>query len=116
KYLPLYLNAPLLAGAMVASLVNRSSKDEAIAKARGDRGILIASGLIAGAAILGVGRSLLASFAATKRFMDSLDFSTSLGGEAAEPLLNWLGLAAFLGLCALVYWDCLRAKPEKREG
>jgi putative OPT family oligopeptide transporter len=115
-YLPMDLNAPLLAGALVASLVNRSSKEEAVSKARGDRGILIASGLIAGAAILGVGKSLLASFDSTKRFMDSLDLSASLGGAAAEPTINWLGLAAFLGLCALVYWDCLRAKPERREG
>jgi putative OPT family oligopeptide transporter len=115
-YLPMDLNAPLLAGALVASLVGRSSKDEKISKARGDRGILIASGLIAGAAILGVGRSLLASFSSTKRLMDALDLTSALGGEAAGPMLNWFGLAAFLILCALVYWDCMRAKPESHEG
>ncbi len=115
-YLPMDLNTPILAGAIVAHLVGSSSKEEAIAKARSDRGILIASGLIAGAAILGVGKSLLASFGFTKRLLDALDLTPALGGSAAEPILNWLGLLAFAALCALVYWDCLRGKPEKIEG
>jgi len=112
-YLPMDLNAPILVGALVATLVQKSSKDEALSKARSDRGILIASGLIAGAAILGVGKSLLASFAPTKRFLDGLDLTPRLGGAEAEPLLNWLGLSAFLVLSLLVYLDCRRGKPAK---
>jgi len=114
-YLPMDLNAPILVGAIVASLVNKSSKDEAVSKARGNRGILIASGLIAGAAILGVGKSLLASFSTTKQFLDRLDLTPSLGGAAAEPTLNWLGLIGFVVLGVLVYADCRRAKPETLE-
>jgi putative OPT family oligopeptide transporter len=114
-YLPMDLNAPILVGAIVASLVNKSSKDEAVSKARGNRGILIASGLIAGAAILGVGKSLLASFSTTKQFLDRLDLTPGLGGAAAEPTLNWLGLIAFIVLGILVYADCRRAKPETLE-
>jgi putative OPT family oligopeptide transporter len=115
-YLPMDLNTPILAGAIVAHFVGKSSKDEAMSKARSDRGILVASGLIAGAAILGVGKSLLASFATTNRFLEFLNLAPWLGGESAEPMLNWFGLAAFAALCALVYWDCLRAKPEGQGG
>lgn len=113
-YLPMDLNTPILAGAIVATLVGKSTKDEAGSKARSDRGILVASGLIAGAAILGVGKSLLASFETTQRFLDALDLTRFLGGAAAEPMLNWLGLIAFLVLSALVYFACLKAKPEGR--
>ena len=111
-YLPMDLNTPILAGAIVATLVGKSTKDEAGSKARSDRGILVASGLIAGAAILGVGKSLLASFETTQGFLDALDLTRFLGGASAEPMLNWLGLIAFLVLSALVYFACLKAKPE----
>jgi putative OPT family oligopeptide transporter len=111
-YLPMDLNAPLLLGAIVATMVAKSTKNEAESKARSDRGILIASGLIAGAAILGVGKSLLASFETTNRFLNALDLTRFLGG--AESALNWLGLIAFLVMGALVYFVCLKAKPEVR--
>jgi putative OPT family oligopeptide transporter len=115
-YLPMELNTPILLGAIVADRVKKSTRDEAVAKARGDRGILIASGLIAGAAILGVVKSLLLSFPVTQRFVEGLDRTQSLGGAAAEPWLNTWGLVAFLVLCMLVYLDCLRGKPERAEG
>ena len=83
-YLPMELNTPILAGAVVASLVGRSTTDEKEGKARADRGILIASGLIAGAAILGVGKSLLASFGSTKRLLDGMDLTSGMGASA-EP-------------------------------
>ncbi|MHC4696955.1 MAG: OPT family oligopeptide transporter [Planctomycetota bacterium] len=53
-YLPMEINTPILVGAFVAMLVKKSSKDEALAKARSNKGILIASGLIAGGAIMEV--------------------------------------------------------------
>ena len=54
-YLPIDLNTPLLVGAIVAWLVKRSARgDAALEKARGDRGTLVASGLIAGGALAGV--------------------------------------------------------------
>jgi hypothetical protein len=44
-YIPLSLNTPILVGAIVAHLVQRSAKkDEALANARRERGTLIASG------------------------------------------------------------------------
>jgi putative OPT family oligopeptide transporter len=115
-YLPMELNAPILAGAIVSWFVDRSSKKPGVKKARNDQGILVASGLIAGAAILGVCRNLLISFDATKQFVDNFDLSAKLGtGENADILSNWIGLAAFVGLCIFVYLNCLIARPPKDE-
>ena len=44
----------MLVGGLVSWFVNHSSKDEAVNKARNDRGTLISSGLIAGGALFGV--------------------------------------------------------------
>ncbi len=53
-YIPLELNAPILAGALVAWVVKRGAKSEKAASRRHDRGVLIASGFIAGGALMGV--------------------------------------------------------------
>jgi putative OPT family oligopeptide transporter len=47
-FIPMYLNAPLVVGGLIAWFVSSRSKDEALNKARFDRGTLIASGFIAG--------------------------------------------------------------------
>jgi putative OPT family oligopeptide transporter len=47
-YLPIELNTPILAGAIVAWLVKRKSGNPTLERARGNRGTLIASGFIAG--------------------------------------------------------------------
>ena len=52
-YLPMELNSPLVLGAAVAWLLRRSSKDEAVASARHEEGTLVASGFIAGGALVG---------------------------------------------------------------
>ncbi|MBD5182207.1 MAG: oligopeptide transporter, OPT family [Bacteroidales bacterium] len=53
-FLPLHLNTPMLVGGLINWFVGHSSKDEAVCKARTDRGTLISSGLIAGGALFGV--------------------------------------------------------------
>jgi putative OPT family oligopeptide transporter len=110
-YLPMELNTPILAGAIVAHFIAKSSSDAAVSKSRTDKGILIASGLIAGAAILGVVKSLLLSVDGSKRLVEGLDLSHWMGGEGSS-LFNTLGLVAFVVLCVLVYLDCRRAKTE----
>lgn len=116
-YLPLKINVPILVGAIVAKLVERGSKDEKVVKARTDKGILVASGLIAGAAILEVVVALVDSRDWGKRFLETINLSQRAIAGGADPaahaqLTNWLGLVAFLLLCLFVYWDCRRAKPE----
>ena len=61
-YLPMEINTSILLGAIVAKLVERGARDERVLKARTDKGILVASGLIAGAAILEVVISLIGNF------------------------------------------------------
>ncbi len=107
-YLPIQLNSPILLGAIVAWLVQRSTKNPSLSKARNDKGILIASGLIAGGALAGV-----------------LDGFTKMGTEYihwepmafhfSESAQNWAGLVVFLLLAAFLYWDARRAKADVSE-
>jgi putative OPT family oligopeptide transporter len=123
-YLPMELNTPILVGAIVAHLVARSSRDEKLAKARSDKGILVASGLIAGGAICGVLISVLT--AVNDEYFKTMDPPSDLMNWLQIPpqlvalgwdrdgvagLTNWLGLFMFLGLAVLAYLDCRRARP-----
>lgn len=58
-FIPIQLNLPLLVGGAVNWFVTTRSKDEELNKARGEKGTLIASGFIAGGALMGVVSALL---------------------------------------------------------
>lgn len=58
-FIPMELNVPLLIGGAISWYVTSRSKDEAVNKARGEKGNLIASGFIAGGALMGVLSALL---------------------------------------------------------
>jgi putative OPT family oligopeptide transporter len=112
-YLPIQLNTPLLFGGLIAHFVSKSTKNESLAKARGERGTLIASGFIAGGAIMGVVSALII-FIGQKFFGDSwtlaqgigtLHWTESAGGEI-------LGFGMFALLCVYLYWDSLRVKDK----
>lgn len=53
-FIPLELNLPLLVGGAVNWYVTTRSKDEAVNAERGEKGTLLASGFIAGGALMGV--------------------------------------------------------------
>ena len=53
-FIPLDLNLPLLVGGAINWYVTSRSKDGAVNRARGERGTLLASGFIAGGALMGV--------------------------------------------------------------
>jgi hypothetical protein len=132
-YLPIYINLPILVGAFVATLVRKSAKDERLSKARVNKGILVASGLIAGGAImevlvsftgalderwLGVKTMVGTEEQLVGKIMPFLDISGRLLDAGVNPeslarIENWLGLILFLLLCVFVYLDCLRAKKEE---
>jgi putative OPT family oligopeptide transporter len=123
-YLPMYINVPILIGAFVAALVKKSTRDEKLSKARTNKGILIASGLIAGGAIMEV----LVNFTGAlddllwgTRVMPFIDLGGRMLDSGVNPQAlvrteNWLGLVLFLLLCIFVYVDCRRAKPELAVG
>jgi putative OPT family oligopeptide transporter len=106
-YLPIELNTPLFLGGILAHLVNRPKPgtSEADAKARENRGVLIASGLMAGGAIMGV----VASFVKLK-WTEGFPLLTAHQAEGA--LGEWLGLAALVALCLYVVVYSRRAKGE----
>jgi len=112
-YLPMDLNSPLVLGAAVAWLLRRSSKDEKVAAARHEHGTLIASGFIAGGALVGVLAALL-RFVEDRTGLSLIPDLTRLPGLG--PLLadwgNWLGLAVFLALGLFVYGVGRRAAAE----
>jgi putative OPT family oligopeptide transporter len=117
-YLPMEINSPLVLGGFIAHLLSKGSRDDAVNKARNDKGVLVASGLIAGAAIIEVfcnGLAIFDSELVGNKIMPWLDMTeTMLRGRTPEQLAqlkNWLGLAAFGLLSLLMYLDCRRAKP-----
>lgn len=117
-YLPMGINTPILLGAIVQALVIKKSGDEKLDKARNDKGVLVASGLIAGAAIIDVlinALRIVDGKWSNDRIMTALDVSRRLldGGWTPESLVrfaNWGGLIGFTALCLFVYVDCRRAK------
>ncbi len=58
-FIPLELNVPLLVGGAVNWFVTTRSSDAEVNKARGEKGTLLASGFIAGGALMGVVSALL---------------------------------------------------------
>ena len=98
-FIPLELNLPLLVGGAVNWYVTTRSKDKAVNDARGERGTLIASGFIAGGALMGVVSALL-------RFG-----GVNLINEAwlANPLSELLALLAYI-LLILYFVRATRTK------
>ncbi|MFC2131048.1 OPT family oligopeptide transporter [Bacteroidota bacterium] len=106
-YLPLELNSPLLLGGIISYFIKNSSKDDKLVKARDQRGTLIASGFIAGAAIFGV----LGAF---------LKYTLSELGMKDIRLPHWpetagaevLAIGMFCLLMVYMLWHIFKAKPE----
>jgi len=101
-FIPLELNTPLLIGGIIAHIVSTRSKDEKLNNARRERGTLIASGFIAGGALMGV-ISAMMRFGGINLVNDKWTDSDYSG---------ILALVMFLILCAYFIWDSLRGKPE----
>lgn len=102
-YLPLHLNTPLVVGGLLSHFVSKSSKDEKLVGARKQRGTLIASGFIAGAAIFGVIGAIL-KFA-------KLDLSIDPWPEASNgPEI--LAIIMFGALVAFAAWFTFKANKE----
>ena len=102
-FIPMSLNAPLVVGGAIAWFVSNRSKDEALNKARFDRGTLLASGFIAGGALMGVVAAVL-KFVGVDLYM--ADWAES---NAAE----WLALAMYIALAIYFTIHTLKAKREE---
>ena len=99
-FIPLELNVPLLVGGAISWYVSTRSKDQAVNTARQERGTLLASGFIAGGALMGV-------VSAAMRF-GGLNFVND--GWVESNGAQWVALAAYLLLIAYLIWDSMRGK------
>jgi putative OPT family oligopeptide transporter len=101
-FIPLELNTPLLVGGIIAWFVSTRSKDEATNTARRERGTLIASGFIAGGALMGVVSAIL-KFGGLS--IVNMEWFESNGAEI-------LGIVMFGVICGYLAWEALRGKKE----
>ncbi|MCE5320559.1 MAG: oligopeptide transporter, OPT family [Bacteroidales bacterium] len=101
-FIPLELNLPLLVGGAIAWFVSTRSKDQLLNTARKERGTLLASGFIAGGALMGVVSAIL-------RFgginLLRTEWMESNGAEL-------LALGMYIIIIIYLAWDSMRAKAE----
>jgi putative OPT family oligopeptide transporter len=102
-FIPLDLNTPLVVGGLLNQWFNKSTKNEKLNTARSNRGILIASGFIAGAAIFGVVGAFLLFF--------NINLDSHLWAEGARGA-QIVALLAFIGLIGYFVWESFRAKEN----
>ena len=95
-FIPLDLNTPLLIGGLVSWYVGTRSKDENVNKARRERGTLIASGFIAGGALMGVISAIL-------KYCGADWFMTWSGAEILAVVMYILIILYFI-------YDSMKAK------
>lgn len=101
-YIPLELNTPLLIGGLISHYVSTSSADEKLNTARRERGTLIASGFIAGGALMGVISAIL-------RYAG---FNWVNAEWAETHTAELLGLFMYAGICCYMYFDAKMAKAS----
>jgi uncharacterized oligopeptide transporter (OPT) family protein len=101
-FIPLQLNLPLLVGGLLNWYVTSRSKDKAINKARGERGTLLASGFIAGGALMGVVSALLTFFGAKWSIADTW---------WTNPLSEFASLVAYI-LLIIYFVKAAKRGPE----
>lgn len=101
-FIPIQLNVPLVIGGAVNWFVTTRSKDENVNKARGEKGTLLASGFIAGGALMGVVSALLK--------FGGFDFNYDAWWQ--NNLSELLSLAAYL---LLITYFILATRPSKNE-
>jgi uncharacterized oligopeptide transporter (OPT) family protein len=87
-FIPLQLNLPLIVGGAVNWYVNSRSKDAEINRMRNEKGTLLASGFIAGGALMGV----------VSAGLQFGGISLTIPGWAETSAAQWLSLGMYLVL------------------
>ena len=126
-FIPFELNIPLLIGGGISWFVASRSKDIALNTARREKGTLLASGLIAGGALMGV-------VSAAIKFIQDIPADAAIkaaGTMSPQEIMEiknsynwinetwansngaiWLSLVMFAVLCGYLIWDSMRAEKE----
>lgn len=97
-FIPLQLNVPLLVGGIVSWFVGSRSKDDAVNKARQEHGTLLASGFIAGGALMGVVSAGM------------LFFGFKYESPVGETASNVLAIVMYAALLTYLAVSCIRSK------
>ena len=99
-FIPMSLNAPLLVGGAINWFVSSRSKNKDVNEARRDRGTLLASGFIAGGALMGV-------VSAGMRFA-GFEYTSPL----SEDMMNGIAVVVYAALCIFLITACIKAKRD----
>ena len=102
-FIPLDLNLPLLVGGGISWFVSTRSKDKETNNARQEKGTLIASGFIAGGALMGVVSAVL-KFAGVDLWLSGWNTITAGGSTPAEMI----AIVPFIGLVLYTIFACLK--------
>ena len=103
-FIPIDLNLPLLVGGAISLYVSTRGKDKALQQARQEKGTLIASGFIAGGALMGVVSAIL-KFAGVDWFLHS--WNSVAAGHLASGA-EAIAIIPFLALVAYTVWACMK--------
>lgn len=104
-FIPFELNIPLLIGGGINWLISTRTKDKKLNQVRQEKGTLLASGFIAGGALMGV-------VSAALRF-GGLDFINNKWAESAAA--EWLALIMYAMLIGYFIWDVMRISPKDKQ-
>ncbi len=102
-FIPLQLNTPLLIGGLVSWFVSTRSKDAAVNKFRKERGTLIASGFIAGGALMGVVSAVL-------KYLEFDAFATAWHATSGA---EWLAIGMYVLIILYFIVDSVRGKKHE---
>ncbi len=105
-FIPIDLNLPLLLGGAIAWFVSTRSKDKEVNAARLEKGTLIASGFIAGGALMGVVSAIL-KFAGCDWFLKG--WNTVAAGHAASGA-EAVAIVPLVAICAYMIFSSLKRK------
>ncbi len=108
-FIPLQLNTPLVVGGLLNHWFNKSTKNEKLNSARNNRGILISSGFIAGAALFGVIGAVILFITGDENSMNLVNWANVTNGETIAEIL---AIVAFAGLIGYFIWESFRAKED----
>ncbi|MGA7616000.1 MAG: oligopeptide transporter, OPT family [Thermoanaerobaculia bacterium] len=110
-YLPLELNTPALVGGIISHFVIRRSERQSPSRGRTtrERGVIIASGLMAGGALGGVIGAAMRLF---PWYREDLIHTPFFG---FDPVSQSISLVLFIGLCAYLWFVTTKKTAEHEE-
>lgn len=99
-FIPIDLNLPMLVGGAISWFVGSRSKDKELNSARQEKGTLIASGFIAGGALMGVVSAIL-RFAQVDAFMEP------------SPWTEPVAIIPYIAIIGYIIYSSLKAKKTE---